>query len=114
MFMYFSGFYQVSAPPHPPVTSAAAPALLPAPPPPFLPPPPCVPNPAGTSDDYYLLSAYRVGMLALDTLGKRIREDRPQAQYAKTPGYGEDVKWLHAIAQKLGKSLINRFKSSIF
>lgn len=41
----------------------------------------------------YLLSAYRVGMLAMDTLARRIHDDRPQAKYARNPPYGEDVKW---------------------
>ncbi len=41
-------------------------------------------------------------MLALEILGRRINEDRPQAKFAKTPNYAIDVKWLHEIAQRLG------------
>lgn len=51
----------------------------------------------------YLLSTYRVGMLALETLGRRVHDDRPQAKYARNPPYGEDVKWLLGVAKKLGK-----------
>lgn len=48
-----------------------------------------------------LLAAYRVGMLAMETLARRVHDDRPQTKYARNPPYGEDVKWLHAIAMKL-------------
>ena len=50
----------------------------------------------------YLLSAYRVGMLAMETLARRVHDDRPQAKYARNPSYGEDVKWLLGVAKKLG------------
>lgn len=50
----------------------------------------------------YLLMAYRVGMLALETLARRVHDDRPQAKYARNPPYGEDVKWLLRISKKLG------------
>ena len=52
-----------------------------------------------------LLSAYRVGMLAMETLARRVHDDRPQTKYARNPSYGEDVKWLLAVAKKLGKFL---------
>jgi len=51
----------------------------------------------------YLLAAYRVGMLALETLARRVHDDRPQAKYTRNPPYGEDVKWLLRISKKLGK-----------
>lgn len=51
----------------------------------------------------YLQAAFRVGMLALDTLARRIHDDRPQAKYARNPPNGEDVKWLLGISMKLGK-----------
>lgn len=51
----------------------------------------------------YLLAAYRVGMLALETLARRVHDDRPQAKYARNPPYGEDVKWLLRIAKHLGE-----------
>ncbi|XP_023233083.1 zinc finger SWIM domain-containing protein 8-like [Centruroides sculpturatus] len=51
----------------------------------------------------YLLAAYRVGMLAMETLARRVHDDRPQAKYARNPPYGEDVKWLLNVAKKLGK-----------
>ena len=52
---------------------------------------------------HYLLSSYRVGMLALETLARRVHDDRPQAKYARNPPYGEDVKWLLGVAKKLGE-----------
>ena len=51
----------------------------------------------------YLLAAYRVGMLAMETLARRVNDDRPQTKYARNPPYGEDVKWLLSIAMKLGE-----------
>jgi len=46
-------------------------------------------------------------MLALENLGRRISEDRPQMKFARNPSYGEDVKWLLSISRKLGKFLIS-------
>lgn len=51
----------------------------------------------------YLLAAYRVGMLAMETIARRVHDDRPQAKYARNPPYGEDVKWLLRISKHLGK-----------
>ena len=51
----------------------------------------------------YLTAAFRVGMLAMETLARRVHDDRPQTKYARNPPYGEDVKWLLAIAIKLGE-----------
>lgn len=51
----------------------------------------------------YLLIAYRVGMLAMETLARRVHDDRPQAKYARNPPYGEDVKWLLRISKHLGR-----------
>lgn len=42
-------------------------------------------------------------MLALETLARRVHDDRPQAKYARQPPYGDDVKWLLQISKKLGK-----------
>lgn len=53
----------------------------------------------------YLLAAYRVGMLAMETLARRVHDDRPQAKYARNPPYGEDVKWLLRISKNLGMLL---------
>lgn len=41
-------------------------------------------------------------MLALETLARRVHDDRPQAKYARNPPYGEDVKWLLRISKNLG------------
>lgn len=57
-----------------------------------------------TGSMHYLLSTYRVGMLALETLARKVHDDRPQVKYARNPSYGEDVKWLLGVAKKLGES----------
>ncbi|KAJ8939595.1 hypothetical protein NQ318_010602 [Aromia moschata] len=57
----------------------------------------------------YLLTAYRVGMLALETLARRVHDDRPQAKYARNPPYGEDVKWLLRISKHLGTQYLHHF-----
>ena len=51
----------------------------------------------------YALAAFRVGMFAMETLARRVHDDRPQAKYARNPPYGEDVKWLLSVAKKLGE-----------
>ncbi|KAH8274690.1 hypothetical protein KR018_010054, partial [Drosophila ironensis] len=57
----------------------------------------------------YLLAAYNVGMLAMETLARRVHDDRPQAKYARNPPYGEDVKWLLRISKKLGTQYLHQF-----
>lgn len=57
----------------------------------------------------YLLQAYTVGMLALETLARRVHDDRPQAKYARNPVYGEDVKWLLRISKRLGTQYLHQF-----
>ncbi|XP_070185211.1 zinc finger SWIM domain-containing protein 8-like isoform X3 [Littorina saxatilis] len=60
----------------------------------------------------YLTAAFRVGMLAMETLARRVHDDRPQTKYARNPPYGEDVKWLLAIAVKLGTAFLQQFCAS--
>ncbi|KAK3090543.1 hypothetical protein FSP39_012583 [Pinctada imbricata] len=60
----------------------------------------------------YLMIAFRVGMLALETLARRVHDDRPQTKYARNPPYGEDVKWLLGIAIKLGMNYLQQFCAS--
>lgn len=62
----------------------------------------------------YLMASFRVGMLALETLSRRVHDDRPQTKYARNPPYGEDVKWLLGIAVKLGKGKKMYVLQSIF
>uniref|UniRef100_A0A1A9W8J2 SWIM-type domain-containing protein n=1 Tax=Glossina brevipalpis TaxID=37001 RepID=A0A1A9W8J2_9MUSC len=57
----------------------------------------------------YLLAAYNVGMLAMETLARRVHDDRPQAKYARNPPYGEDVKWLLRISKTLGSQYLHQF-----
>lgn len=47
-------------------------------------------------------------MLALDTLSRRIHDDRPQAKYARNPPYGEDVKFLLRVAKRLGTQYMHQ------
>ncbi|XP_011500234.1 PREDICTED: zinc finger SWIM domain-containing protein 8 [Ceratosolen solmsi marchali] len=55
-----------------------------------------------------LVAAYRVGMLALETLSRRVHDDRPQAKYARNPPYGEDVKWLLRVSKRLGTQYLHQ------
>nr|XP_027202504.1 zinc finger SWIM domain-containing protein 8-like [Dermatophagoides pteronyssinus] len=57
----------------------------------------------------YLHAAYRVGMLAMEALARRVNDDRPQAKYARNPSYGEDVRWLLSIAKKLGTQYVQEY-----
>jgi len=50
----------------------------------------------------YLLATFRVGMLAMETLAKRVHDDRPHIKYGRNPPHGEEVKWLLSISCKLG------------
>ena len=50
----------------------------------------------------YLLAAFRVGMLAMETLAKRVHDDRPHVKYGRNPPHGEEVKWLLGISCRLG------------
>ena len=93
-------------------------ALLAHPPPspsPLQPPPPPSPghHPAVNGNalvcQRYLMSAYRVGMVALETLGRRVSEDRPQTKFTRNPSYAEDVKWLLGVAKKLGLACLQNF-----
>lgn len=52
---------------------------------------------------HYLHAAFRVGILAMETLARRVHDDRPQTKYARNPPNGDDVKWLLKLAMKLGK-----------
>lgn len=55
------------------------------------------------------MNAYRVGMVALETLGRRVSEDRPQTKFTRNPSYAEDVKWLLGVAKKLGLACLQNF-----
>merc|ERR1719450_281009 len=91
-------------------------ALLAHPPPsasPLAPPPATtashVVNGNALACQRYLMSAYRVGMVALETLGRRVSEDRPQTKFTRNPSYAEDVKWLLGVAKKLGVGCLQNF-----
>ena len=45
---------------------------------------------------------FRVGMLALESLGRQRETERPQVKFAKNPSYGDDVRWLMKISRQLG------------
>lgn len=54
---------------------------------------------------HYLMATFRTGMLAMETLSRKVHDDRPQTKYARNPPYGEDVRWLLSVAIKLGQFL---------
>ncbi|XP_037126735.1 zinc finger SWIM domain-containing protein 8 isoform X1 [Syngnathus acus] len=57
---------------------------------------------------HYLHSAYRVGMLALEMLGRRAHNDHPN-NFSRSPPYTDDVKWLLALASRLGVNYVYQF-----
>uniref|UniRef100_H3A312 Zinc finger SWIM-type containing 8 n=1 Tax=Latimeria chalumnae TaxID=7897 RepID=H3A312_LATCH len=57
---------------------------------------------------HYLHSAYRVGMLALEMLGRRAHNDHPN-NFSRSPPYTEDVKWLLGLAARLGMNYVYQF-----
>ncbi|KAG8224313.1 hypothetical protein J437_LFUL007254 [Ladona fulva] len=67
------------------------------------------PGGLGSRQLRYLLAAYRVGMLAMDTLARRVHDDRPQAKFARNPPYGEDINWLLQVSKKLGTQYLLQF-----
>ncbi|XP_053685785.1 zinc finger SWIM domain-containing protein 8 homolog [Sabethes cyaneus] len=79
--------------------------------PPATPPvrPPRHPHQFTPTQLRYLIAAYNAGMLALETLARRVHDDRPQAKYARNPPYGEDVKWLLRISKRLGTQYLHQF-----
>lgn len=48
-------------------------------------------------------------MLALETLGRRINDDRAFTKYSQNPTYGDDVKWLLKISKRLGLMYVQQF-----
>ncbi|KAF0307971.1 Zinc finger SWIM domain-containing protein 8 [Amphibalanus amphitrite] len=75
--------------------------------PPSLPQQP-VPRILGSPPLKYLFSTYRVGMLAMETLARRVHDDRA-TKYSPTPPYGDDVMWLMRVAMKLGTPYVHQF-----
>ena len=63
----------------------------------------------GTQVSYYLNSAYRVGMLALEFLSRRTSDDRPSVKFSRNPSCSEDIRWLCSLSAKLGTSHLQRF-----
>uniref|UniRef100_A0A6I8NN03 Zinc finger SWIM-type containing 8 n=1 Tax=Ornithorhynchus anatinus TaxID=9258 RepID=A0A6I8NN03_ORNAN len=57
---------------------------------------------------HHLHAAYRVGMLALEMLGRRAHNDHPN-NFSRSPPYTEDVKWLLGLAAKLGVNYVHQF-----
>ena len=60
----------------------------------------------------YLMATFRVGMLAMETLSRRVHDDRPMTKYSRNPPYGEDVKWLLSVAIKLGMLSVDKIMFS--
>ena len=63
----------------------------------------------GTQVSFYLNSAYRVGMLALEFLSRRTSDDRPNVKFSRNPSCSEDIRWLCTLSAKLGTSHLQRF-----
>lgn len=63
----------------------------------------------GTQVSYYLNSAYRVGMLALEFLSRRTSDDRPNVKFSRNPSCSDDIRWLCTLSAKLGTSHLQRF-----
>ena len=56
-----------------------------------------------------LSSAYRAGMLALESLARRAPDDRPSVKFSKNPPCADDLRWLCGISGKLGPTNVQRF-----
>lgn len=65
-------------------------------------------HPVSQQGLHYLHSAYRVGMLALEMLGRRAHNDHPN-NFSRSPPYTEDVKWLLGLAARLGVNYVYQF-----
>ncbi|XP_067937887.1 zinc finger SWIM domain-containing protein 8-like [Watersipora subatra] len=52
----------------------------------------------------YVLAAFRVGTLAMETYGRRVVDDRTPAKYNRNPPCKDDIKWLLSLAIKLGNT----------
>ncbi|XP_077350528.1 zinc finger SWIM domain-containing protein 8 isoform X2 [Festucalex cinctus] len=65
-------------------------------------------QPISQQSMHYLHSSYRVGMLALEMLGRRAHNDHPN-NFSRSPPYTEDVKWLLGLASRLGVNYVYQF-----
>ncbi|KAK3713144.1 hypothetical protein QZH41_010056, partial [Actinostola sp. cb2023] len=63
----------------------------------------------GGQVSYYLNNAYRVGMLALESLARRTPDDRPNVKYSRNPPCSDDIRWLCSLSARLGTSYLHRF-----
>ena len=70
--------------------------------------------PIGPKQMNYMHASFRVGMLAMETMARRVNDDRPQVKYARNPLYSEDVKWLLNVAKKLGVFCLERLYGHIY
>ena len=66
-------------------------------------------TPQNSQVSYYLNSAYRVGMLALESLSRRTPDDRPNIKFSRNPSCSEDIRWLCSLSAWLGISHLQRF-----
>ena len=63
----------------------------------------------GKQVPYQLVNAYRVGMLALENLGRRPVDDQPNTILAKNPPFKAEIHWLCNISNKVDISSLQRF-----
>lgn len=52
----------------------------------------------------FLLNAFRSGRLALETMGRRIVDERAYTKFSNNPTYGDDVMFLLGIGKRLGQA----------
>ena len=65
--------------------------------------------PQNSQVSYYLNNAYRVGMLALESLSRRTPDDRPNVKFSRSPSCSDDIRWLCSLSAWLGMSHLQRF-----
>jgi hypothetical protein len=54
------------------------------------------------------MSAFRIGMLALEAMPRRV-DNAHQIKHLRNPTYGDNVKWLWNVSVKLGLSNLQQF-----
>ena len=55
-----------------------------------------------SKNEIYLSQAYRVAMLAMDTLLRRIHDDRPTSKFTRSNPHDKDIRWTLNVAQLMG------------
>ncbi|VVC41169.1 Hypothetical protein CINCED_3A020249 [Cinara cedri] len=64
--------------------------------------------PSNIRQVHHLTSAYRVGLLALEMLARRVHEPN-QAKYSRNPPFRDEILWLLRLSKKLGANYTQQF-----